>query len=113
MSMNGHFLAGSWQMGVHRCLCMLSDVTLDARKPLKHGEYCGSATWEWSFDSPRLQLILGIPGCVKDLFQLGGIRLTQVRTTCSVGPGSLNLGSRFRCLTAEAVRATILLIADV
>ena len=30
-----HFLAGSWHWGANRCLCMLSDVKSDARKPLK------------------------------------------------------------------------------
>ncbi len=35
MSTHVHFLAGSWQMGVNRRLRVSSDVTLDARKPLK------------------------------------------------------------------------------
>ncbi len=34
VSTDGHFLAGSWQMSGNGCLCMLSDVTLDVRKPL-------------------------------------------------------------------------------
>ena len=54
MSMDVHFLAGSWQMGGHGCLCMLSDVTLDERKPLFHSVYRGFDTRVWSFDSPRL-----------------------------------------------------------
>jgi hypothetical protein len=33
MSMDVHFLAGSWHRGANGCLRMLSDVTLDVRKP--------------------------------------------------------------------------------
>ncbi len=54
MSMNVHFLAGSWQTGVNRCLCLSTDVTSNARKPLKQSGLGGSRTRERGFDSPRL-----------------------------------------------------------
>ncbi len=49
-----HFLAGSWQTGVNRCLCMSTDVTSDARKPLKQSGFGGFRTRARGFDSPRL-----------------------------------------------------------
>lgn len=42
MSMNVQFLAGSRQARVNRCLCMLSDLTLDLRKPLETQCFGGS-----------------------------------------------------------------------
>ncbi len=54
MSMDVHFLAGSWQMGGNGRLVMLSDVTLRVQKPLFHSVYRSFTTRVGSFDSPRL-----------------------------------------------------------
>ena len=53
MSMDVHFLAGSWHVGGNGCLCMLSDVTRNARRPLQYSGFRGFETRVWSFDSPR------------------------------------------------------------